>query len=303
MKIKRLDAGKLADNLPPPSPAFTADTMAQLRAMAQKEDKPIMKRKAFTTILIAALLLALLAATALAYSLTRSPQAAAVSKARAVLSDKYGLTPETIGLFNIVPGQKDGTWTITFRADGFYPLLLGDYTVILAPGKEPDAGWTHDGVDPALWKGGDLDAPVWGQPQMLKALTDKEGAEAAVKQMDWSSVPGAVKTTPSPAPLNEGEFRWFGQILREGNPGSGDMKQEEALELAVQALMEDASLSRGLLDAADVSAAFYTRDGGNPIWGFQIYLVNNGIELGCGVMVDARTGEILLTNVVSGGNG
>ncbi len=295
MKLKRLDAGKLAENLPPPSPAFAADTMAQLRAMAEKEEKPIMKRKAFTTILIAALLLALLAATALAYTLTRSPQAAAVSKARAALSDKYGLTPETIGLFNIVPEQKDGVWTIAFNADGFYPPLLGDYTVILAPGKEPEASWTHDDVDPALWKDGNLNAPVWGQPQMLKALTDKEGAEDAVKQADWSNVPAEVKTTPAPGSLQEGEFIWFGQILREGTPGSGDMKQEEALELARQALMEDASLSRELLDTADVSPAFYTRDGGNPIWGFQIYLVNNGIELGCGVMVDARTGEILLT--------
>ncbi len=304
MNHKHIDAKTFAVNLPPPSPKFSADTMARLRAIAAKEEKKPMKRKAFATVLIAAILLVLLAATALAaYTLTRSPQATAVSVARKALFANYGLTSETIGLFYTKSEQQGNTWNVTFVADGFYPPLLGDYTVTLAPGKDPETHWTHDDVDPALWQNGSLDAPVWGQTQMLKALMNSEAAAAVQKRMDWSKVSPAAVVQQTPIPLKEGEYRWNGQIIRKAAPGPDDIPQDKALELAQQALMEDTPLTKEVLDTADVMAEFYERDTGNPIWRFQIYLVDCGIEQGCGVMIDARTGEILLTAVTTGGNG
>jgi hypothetical protein len=265
-----------------------------------------MKRKAFTSILVTALLLTLLTATALAaYTLTRSPQADAISQARTALSEDYGLTSETIGLFDITAEQEGNTWSVTFLAAGFYPPLLGDYTVTLAPGKDPETHWTHDDVDPALWQDGSLDAPVWGQPQMLKSLQDKEALAVVQGRMDWSTVVRpTTSATQTPPPLKEGESLWHGQILRKATPGTDDIPQDQALELARQALLEDTSLTKEALDTAEVfPAEFYERDTGNPIWGFRFYVVDGGIEQDCAVMIDARTGEILLTNIITGANG
>ena len=47
---------------------------------------------------------------------------------------------------------------------------------------------------------------------------------------------------------------------------------------------------------------FSERDEGNPLWGFDFHVEQDGVAMGCGVMLDARTGEILLTNVVAGAN-
>ena len=304
MKRKHIDAGAFSGSLPPPSPTFAADTMAKLRALAAKEEKKTVKHKTFTSILVAALLLVLLAATALAaYTLTRSPQADAVSQARKALAADYGLTSETIGLFYAEPEQKGDTWTVTFHADGFYPPLLGDYTVTLAKGKDPEASWTHDAVDPAVWQSGSLDAPVWGQPQMLKALKDKEAAEAIQAKVSRSGASPEPLVRQTPAPLKEGESLWNGEILRKAEPGPGDITQDQALGFARQSIMEETPLTSEALDTADVMAEFYERENGNPIWGFQIYVVDGGIEQVCGVMIDARTGEILLTAVTTGGNG
>ena len=41
------------------------------------------------------------------------------------------------------------------------------------------AAWSHDGLDPALWRGGDLTAPAYGQEQLLYALN--EGQEEALE--------------------------------------------------------------------------------------------------------------------------
>lgn len=272
-------------------------------ANSVKEDPP-MKKKMAASVLLAILAAVLLAATAFAaYTLTRSPEADAVSRARRALSAEYGLTPQTLGLFYAETEQDGNTWTVTFHADGFYPPLLGDYTVALAKGGAPVTHWTHEEVDPAVWEDGSLDALVWGQPQLLKALQDSDAASAAQAKYYAAETTGTPRVTPPPSAIEEGAFTWNGQRLRISSPGPNDMPEEEALAIAKQALMEETGLTQESLDAADVMVEFYERDSGNSIWGFHLYLVVDGIEQGCGVMLDAQTGKILSTGVATGGNG
>jgi hypothetical protein len=94
-----------------------------------------------------------------------------------------------------------------------------------------------------------------------------------------------------------------GEILHKATPGPKDITEDQALDLARQALMEEAPFTKEVLDAADVMAEFYESNTGNSIWSFQIYVVDGGIEQLCGVVLDARTGEILRTAVTTGGNG
>lgn len=302
MKKKNISATTVRNNLPTPSEEFFAATMTRLEHLATREAKP-MKRKAFSSILVAAVVLVMLAATAFAaYTLTRSKQADAISKARAALTADYGLTSETIGLFFAEASQDDDGWTIIFRPEGYHPSLLGEYTVILSNDKTPETSWTHDAVDPSVWQDGSLDSPVWGQPQMRNALLDPKAASAISANMDWSSVPTRQMPSPDRMP-KKGEAYCLDEIVRVATPGPSDIPQDKATAMAIQALMEETSLSQKVLEAADAVADFYERDVGNPLWSFHFYLLDNGVEQGCAVVLDAHTGEILLTAVVTGNNG
>ena len=304
MKHKLVNTEALESIMPPPSKAFAADSIALLRALHAKEEEKIMKRKPLTVILVAALLLVLLTATALAaITLTRSKQADAIINARSALAEKYGLTPETIGLFDIQTEQKGDTWMVVFNAAGFYPPLLGDYTVALEPGKTPDAHWTHDGVDHDLWENGSLDAPVWGQKQMLKALKDKEAAAAIQAKLDWSKVSVHPSVLQTPVPLKEDEARLLGEIVHAALPGPEDIAESQALDLARLAIVEEAPHVKQTLNTADVMMTFYKRVDGDPIWDIHLYFVADGIEQGWGVVIDAHTGEILQIGAITGGNG
>ena len=103
--------------------------------------------------------------------------------------------------------------------------------------------------------------------------------------------------------LKEGESIWYGEIIRDAVPGPDDISQDVAMDLARKTIMEESQLTKEALEAAAVLVDFYERDSGNPMWGFSFQLTDNGIEQDWGLMVDARTGEILLLNVITGGNG
>lgn len=305
MKQKHIDAKAMADSFPTPDPAFVTDTMARLRETAAGEEIP-MKRKTFTTVLITVLLLIVLAATSLAaYTLLRSEQSEAVTQARQALAADYGLTSETMGLFAFTAEQDGATWTVTFRGEGMYPPLLGNYTVVLTPGKAPQTSWTHDDVDPAVWQNGSLDAPVWGQPQMLTALQNPDMAAEIQAKMDWSSLNDAPRETPPPPdhPMEDDETYYNGEYFLRTEPGPDDLPQTEAEAMARQALLEDTTLSAEALERAVITTTFLETREGHAQWHIQYYLIDNGIEQVCGVVIEAKTGEIVLTSVTTGGNG
>ena len=117
-------------------------------------------KKRMSAGLILAVALTLAAVSALAvYALTRSPEAEAKYQARQAVMDAYGLTAETMGLFHAEHEETDDGWRVTFRAlANIDPGRAGVYTVEkTADGRT--AAWSHDGLDPALWRGEDLTAP------------------------------------------------------------------------------------------------------------------------------------------------
>ena len=137
--------------------------------LARTKGEPKMKKR-LSAGLILAVVLTLAAVSALAvYALTRSPEAEAIYQARQAVMDAYGLTAETMGLFHAEHQKTEDGWRVTFRAlTNVDPERAGVYTVEkTADGMT--AAWSHDGLDPALWRGGDLTAPAYGQEQLLYA--------------------------------------------------------------------------------------------------------------------------------------
>lgn len=207
-------------------------------ALAQEEAKP-MKRKLSTTLLVAVLLIALLTATALAVvSLSRSSQGNAVHIARQALGEKYGLTTETLGLFWQEIEQDENGWTLVFTDVSTDGEKLGIYSVVIAPDGKAEATWSHDDVDTSLWQDGNMDAPVWGQAQMMRYLADKETDWQAYLQIDWSQADFAT--------IAEHQSHMY--LFRVGDdrpdmfyyavPGAEDTAQEQAVQTAKQAILD-----------------------------------------------------------------
>lgn len=184
MKKKIINTSVLASNVPPPSKAFAPETMARLHAMAAEEEKP-MKRKLSTSLVIAALIIVLLAATAMAIGLRRSAEADAVVLARQALMEDYGLTNETIGCFFYTAEEEGGGWVVTFEGAAWELERLGTYTVRLNGSKAAETSWTHDDVDPAIWQGGDMEAPAWGQLQLLERLRQQGEWRESMANRNW----------------------------------------------------------------------------------------------------------------------
>lgn len=275
------------------------------RVLAKARGEIKVKKK-LSAGLVVAIVLVLAAVTALAtYVLTRSEDSDAVSRARHALSEAYGLTPATMGLFDVSVSRDGEVRTVVLTAAG-YPQLLGEYRVILT-GDDAQASWTHDDMERSLWEDGDLSVPAWGQPQLEKALRDPKAATTAYMAMDLPTLQARPRPdAPDPAvvaALGEGESWWQGQILRDAMPGAEDMTKEAALGIAYQALMEDFGLTQEQLEAGVLlDESFHTRDEGDPIWGFSIYMEVDGLVWDCGAMLSARTGEVLLTHIITGAN-
>lgn len=47
---------------------------------------------------------------------------------------------------------------------------------------------------------------------------------------------------------------------------------------------------------------FHTRENGGTLWGFSIVIEKDGMLMDCGIMLDGKTGEVLLTNIITGAN-
>lgn len=264
-------------------------------------------KKKLTTSLVLAMALILLAITAFAaIILTRSPQADALARARAALSEKYGLTPDVIGTFNLFDKQEGDTWTVLATSATFHPSLVGEYTVVLDKDGAA-ATWSHDNADKAAWEKAGLESPVWGQPQIAEALRNPDAADKINIKLHQESPVGPDPNMPGPEVLkgrSEDESYWNGEIIKAGQPGPDDLTRDKALEIAKQAIMEDFGLSQAEVDAGEIiSERFSLRESGGTLWGFSIYMEKDGVAWDCGITMDGKTGEVLYTSIITGGNG
>lgn len=264
--------------------------------------EPKMKKR-LSAGLILAVVLTLAAVSALAvYALTRSPEAEAVYQARQAVMDAYGLTAETMGLFHAEHQKTEDGWRVNFRAlMNVDPERAGVYTVEkTADGMT--AAWSHDGLDPALWRGGDLTAPAYGQEQLLYALKDG-WAEA-----QESAASGPAQTPSVSAPMNEDASVWMD--VREVEPGPEDMSLAQAKEIMRAAAQEELGLTEAgaaavgtAEDFDEVGARLVEDNAGRRMWEFAVEVDVGDTHISGGAFVDAYTGEIVLFDYASGGNG
>ncbi len=271
---------------------------------------PIMKKRISTALAVTLTLVLIAAVAVAAVTVTRSMQAEKVSLARTALQEKYGLTAKTLGLFQWTTEERDGVFVMTLKSDTIHPSLTGEYTVTVQDGKAT-ASWSYDDVDAAVYESGALDASVWGEKQLEAALKDLDAASGYSIPLYQQETADAEPLATPAVQLKEGERLWMGEIWTQATPGADDLTFRQAFDIAVQAVSEEFGLDASVVangelvreDENDENSDFSQNAQGQTRWAFSIYIRYEGVEYSFGVVLDGKTGEVLLTNVLTGGNG
>lgn len=265
------------------------------QTLMQLEDKPTHARPKRMVWLAAALILVLAAAVAVAAGLTRSAKYDAKLLAHQALEEKYGFTRDMDSFFTCSVEEADGQTVVTYRANadiGDFAWKLGDYIVTIRDGKA-EASWSNDGEA----VGGDFSSDVWDTALLARGIERRKAGE------EWyeitgetletgESLSGAKKTTPEVSAAGESAVQ----------PGEGMLAEQEALDLARQALEGDGGISaEALNDPENELYAVCQKEEGKTVWNVWFHSAE-GISV---VTLDAADGAILDVIVDTGmaGNG
>lgn len=265
------------------------------QTLMQLEDKPTHARPKRMVWLAAALVLVLAAAVAVAAGLTRSAKYDAKLLAHDALEEKYGFTRDMDSFFTCSVEEADGQTVVTYRANadiGDFAWKLGDYIVTIRDGKA-EASWSNDGEA----VGGDFSSDVWDTALLARGIERRKAGE------EWyeitgetletgESLSGAEKTTPEVSAAGESAVQ----------PGEGMLAEQEALDLARQALEGDGGISaEALNDPENELYAVCQKEEGKTVWNVWFHSAE-GISV---VTLDAADGTILDVIVDTGmaGNG
>lgn len=265
------------------------------QTLMQLEDKPTHARPKRMVWLAAALVLVLAAAVAVAAGLTRSAKYDAKLLAHHALEEKYGFTQDMDSFFTCSVEEADGQTVVTYRANadiGDFAWKLGDYIVAIRDGKA-EASWSNDGEA----VGGDFSSDVWDTALLARGIERRKAGE------EWyeitgetletgESLSGAEKTTPEVSAAGESAVQ----------PGEGMLAEQEALDLARQALEGDGGISaEALNDPENELYAVCRKEEGKTVWNVWFHSAE-GISV---VTLDAADGTILDVIVDTGmaGNG
>ena len=265
------------------------------QTLMQLEDKPTHARPKRMVWLAAALVLVLAAAVAVAAGLTRSAKYDAKLLAHHALEEKYGFTRDMDSFFRCTVEEKAGETVVTYSADedvGDFAWKLGDYTVTIRDGKA-EASWSNDGEA----VGGDFSSDVWDTALLARGIARRKAGE------EWyeitgetletgESLSGAEKITPEVSAAGESAVQ----------PGEGMLAEQEALDLARQALEGDGGISaEALNDPENELYAVCQTEDGKTVWNVWFHSAE-GISV---VTLDAADGTILDVIIDTGmaGNG
>lgn len=265
------------------------------RTLSQLEDQPMRARPKRMVWLAAALVLVLAAAVAVAAGLTRSAKYDAKLLAHHALEEKYGFTRDMDSFFRCTVEEKAGETVVTYSADedvGDFAWKLGDYIVTIRDGKA-EASWSNDGEAVS----GDFSSDVWDTALLARGIERRKAGE------EWNEITGetletgesligAEKTTPEVSAAGESAVQ----------PGEGMLAEQEALDLARQALEGDGGISaEALNDPENELYAVCQKEEGKTVWNVWFHSAE-GISV---VTLDAADGTILDVIVDTGmaGNG
>ena len=231
-----------------------------------------------------------------------SSSADALKQARNAVMDKYGLTQTTLGMFQHNLYLLEDETVVSFHtdvADANGNGLTGEYTVTIPDGGSPVVSWTFDHVDPAVWQSGELDAPIWGQPQLARFLQDRStGAETNyTANLDEAGVT-YVAVGPG-APTDEDENELVEIVVSEVQPGPDDLSETAAMEMAHAALTEDDLAQENFFRCELQQYGGYA----TRTWQIEAQLLKDGCSWNVSVVIDAATGEILDIGMSIGSNG
>ena len=283
MEKKIWDAPSLQKNIPPAEEGFEAQTMALLRRQAAADGLRPARRMKWSMALALGLACILLLATALALGLQWSARTRAMKTAREAVMSQYGLTLDTLTLFEEIATEQGGAWAVRFTPIFFDLEATGEYTVTIESGKAPEARWTHDGAPASGMESGRFDIPVWGQPQLENIL--------AIRQLQRKgSAEGELAL-----PVLEGEPLAMAQALgldpdiMHPTPTENDLSQEEAVQLAREALAERYGLPMERIPQEVTYSSFLKyADDDEPVYRIEL----NGSEEGFWVPVFSPSGKI-----------
>lgn len=221
-----------------------------------------MKRKGFTTILVMALIIVILAATALAVGLSRSPRHSAAVIAREAIMEKYGITLDTIGLLYSSVNGDDQAATVTFSPIKYNNEAIGTYTVTVKDGKAAGVTWSNDDVDPALYASGTLDAPAWGQKQLEKVQEIDRAYYTSQAGTDWLETQRWTleQWAEHDKILAEADALGLNVWMRRIAPGADDIQEADALQMAKDAILKKYGATEDELAKLTVIRSFIKYD-------------------------------------------
>ena len=128
--------------------------------------KSVMGKKV-SAMLVLAIVLMLLTATALAAGIIFAKRVPATEIADQALLETYGITAQMQSLFirETAEGER-GTIVVTYEGRESLAYVLGKYTVIIDGQTVKNICWSHDGEETS----GGLEASAWGKDQLDEIL-------------------------------------------------------------------------------------------------------------------------------------
>lgn len=178
--------------------ALTWDTTAGMRELRarKKAGAARVRRPAMAAL---ALLLTLMAATALAVGLQMSRRVEIKRIARQCVMDTYGLDEKTLTMFNEHAEEANGVWTVTYHY--WTPDQGGVYTVTVDKDGTALAAWSLEGVEGA-----------WGRTEIAEEMARKK-RELEEMETRAALVPALDRAASS---LTEGEaFEKADTVMRQ----------------------------------------------------------------------------------------
>lgn len=248
-----------------------------------------MKRMLMKTVALAAALLLL--TSALADAPVYSPEVAAQKLAIAAMYEKYGFTPQTIGVFTPIITVGEAETRVLFRSYFLPGSRLGEYEVVIR-GDDVTITWSHDGEDVSAWQPGDPECPCWGPEQILAYE-----AQGIGKRDDWIKAYYAEGEAAQDEPTSI----WLELGLDLAPEAEGDLTRDEARQIACAAMMDVYGLTEAETEKlyAGCEKQIVLAEDGRRFRELHFADAFKGFAL----LVNAQTGEVFHIYLFAGGNG
>ena len=214
----------------------------------------------------------------------------AIHMACQALHERYGLTSQSIGLFD-TKVERYGRAAIVrlLPRTRPHPSLTGEYLVLVSDGTA-QAFWTHDDVEPSRWQSGDLNSPAWGEPQ-LQAYLRKGSFDR-----EYFDEPYIPQLTPHP--FQGGRvYSLYDDSLTDDEAALPIALAQAAIRKLYGLSSEEAAALRTL--GVDKICA----PGGEAVWVVEMYHKGQPDEANYTVRIDAVTHIILEAKIFTGGIG